>query len=289
MQPDALKIDAKPKLNKPVMILGLSGWMDGGDVSTGTIDWLITTLGARAFAQIDPEDFYIYNFPGSMEVSALFRPHIKIEDGLIESFEPPASTFSCDERHNLVLFKSQEPNLNWHRYADCVFALAAHVGVSMIYFVGSVAGLVPHTRAPRLFCAVSDPELKAPLEKCGVKPTNYEGPGSVVTFLMTEADRRGLGMATLVAEIPAYVEATNLKCIELVVRTLSALIGISINLDDLRAGSDELERKLNEAVKERPELANHIRKLEEDYDNDVFDTHMGDLKDWLERQGIRVD
>ena len=106
---------------------------------------------------------------------------------------------------------------------------------------------------------------------------------------MTEADRRGLGMATLVAEIPAYVEATNLKCIELVVRTLSALVDISINLDDLRTGSDELERKLNEAVEERPELANHIRKLEEDYDNDVFDTHMGDLKDWLERQGIRVD
>ena len=289
MPPDALTIQRRPNVTNATMILGLSGWMDGGDVSTGTVECLINKLGASAFAEIDPEGFYIYNFPGSMEVSALFRPHIKIEEGLIKSFDPPVSTFFCDEQNKLVFFKGREPNLNWRLYAECLFSLAATVGASVIYFVGSVAGLVPHTRAPRLFGAVSDPSLKSTLQNCGVKPTDYEGPGSMVTFLMTQADRHGIGMATLVAEIPAYVETTNLKCIELVARTLATLLSLSINLDDLRTGSDELEHKLNEAVEERPELANHIRKLEEDYDNDVFDTRMGDLKDWLEQQGIRVD
>lgn len=36
-------------------------------------------------------------------------------------------------------------------------------------------------------------------------------------------------------------------------------------------------------------LAERIQKLEEDYDNEVFDTQMTDLKDWLEQQGIRLD
>ena len=42
-------------------------------------------------------------------------------------------------------------------------------------------------------------------------------------------------------------------------------------------------------VQEQPELANTIRKLEEDYDNEIFNSEMGDLKNWLQQQGIRLD
>jgi len=42
-------------------------------------------------------------------------------------------------------------------------------------------------------------------------------------------------------------------------------------------------------VLEQPELAGNIGKLEEDYDNEIFNNEMGELKHWLEQQGIRVD
>jgi len=29
--------------------------------------------------------------------------------------------------------------------------------------------------------------------------------------------------------------------------------------------------------------------LEENYDNEVFDTEMGELKKWLEQKGVRLD
>ena len=67
MEPGELKIHKRPKLNRPRLLLGFSGWMDGGNVSTGTAKYLIDRLGAEEFAQIDPEGFYIHNFPGSME------------------------------------------------------------------------------------------------------------------------------------------------------------------------------------------------------------------------------
>jgi len=76
--------------------------MDGGDVSTGTVDRLVKLLDARKVATIDPEPFYIYCFPGTMETAALFRPHIEIEDGLINEIEMPSSTFYCHEPANLV-------------------------------------------------------------------------------------------------------------------------------------------------------------------------------------------
>ena len=53
--------------------------------------------------------------------------------------------------------------------------------------------------------------------------------------------------------------------------------------------SEAWESKLNDAVAEREELVEHVRKLEEDYDNEVFDSQMDDLKDLLHRQGIRLD
>jgi hypothetical protein len=59
-----LNIYKRPKFNKSRLLLGLSGWMDGGEVSTGTVKSLINKLDARKFAEIEPTGFYIYSFPG---------------------------------------------------------------------------------------------------------------------------------------------------------------------------------------------------------------------------------
>jgi proteasome assembly chaperone (PAC2) family protein len=271
------------------MLLGFSGWMNGGKVSTGTVKGIIEKLGAKKFAEIKAEGFYIYSFPGSMEIASLFRPHTKITDGLIESYEVPINTFYCNEENNLLLFLGKEPNQHWEEFADCIFSLCLEFGVRMIYFIGSVAGLVPHTREPRMLCSVSDAKLKEIFERYGVKFANYEGPASFVTYLTANCKQHGLSMASLVATIPAYVQGNNPKCVEAVTRRLAGILGLQIELDDMRDVSDEFEKKLTEVVQDQPELAANISKLEEDYDNEIFDSEMGDLKNWLEQQGIRLD
>jgi predicted ATP-grasp superfamily ATP-dependent carboligase len=289
MAADRLRMQACPRLTDGRMILALSGWMDGGNVSTGTVEWLAKTLAAHEVARIEPQDFYIYNFPGPMELSALFRPYTKIEDGLVTAFQPPENRLFCSADSRLTLFRGREPNFRWIDFADCLFSFAAQAGVSAFYFVGSVAGAVPHTREPRLMSAVSDEGLKATLNQYGVGFTNYEGPASFSTLLLREAPSRGVHMASLVAEIPAYIQGTNPKSIEAVVRKLAAMLGLQVPLGELRTLSTAWEERLNEVLEQKPDVAKHIRKLEEDYDNEVFDTQMGDLKEWLEQQGIRVD
>jgi proteasome assembly chaperone (PAC2) family protein len=224
-----------------------------------------------------------------MEITALFRPHTKIKDGLIESYEVTTNSFFYSEEHNLILFLGKEPNLNWEEFAVYIFLLCVEFGVEMIYFIGSVAGLVPHTREPRLFCSASNTELKETLQHYGVNFTNYEGPASIVTYLMANCNERDLSMASFIATIPAYVQGNNPKCIEAVIRRLVGILELKVDFDDLRIVSDEFEKKLNDIVQEQPELAGNIRKLEEDYDNEIFNSEMGDLKKWLQQQGIRVD
>jgi len=271
------------------MVLGFSGWMDGGEVSTGTVETLVGKLRARPLAEIDSEDFYILSFPGSMELSSLFRPRAKIEDGLITDYRGPKDTFFYSKANNLILFLGREPNLRWSEFAECIFSLASRFGVSMIYFIGSVAGLVPHTREPRLFSSVSDAGLKGMFEPFPVRFSNYEGPASFVTYLTRLCPERGISMAALMAEIPAYVQGRNMRCIAAMARQMAGILKLKINVDDLRILGDRLEERLNEVVQQHPELAQRIRKLEEDYDKDVFDTQMGDLKEWMEQQGIRLD
>jgi proteasome assembly chaperone (PAC2) family protein len=288
MSSDKLRIFEDASFHNPRLLLGFEGWMDGGDVSTGTVRVLAERLYAKRFAEIEPEGFYLYNFPGAMEVTALFRPHCRIKKGIIREFTFPENAFYAAESEDLILFSGKEPNLAWQEYGDCIFALCREFDVKTIYFIGSVAGLVPHTRDPRFFCSVSDAQLKPRFESYGIKFSDYKGPASIVTYLTTMARQHGIEMVSIVATVPAYVQGSNPKCIEAVTRRVAGMLSVHVELDDLRATADEFEKKLTEAVQEQPELADNVTKLEQDYDNEIF-SEMGELQTWLHQKGIRLD
>ena len=276
------------KLEKPRMILSFSGWMDGGDVSTGTVKYLRDKLKAKKIAEIDPEEFYVFNFPGAMEVSSLFRPQIKIENGALKEFHFPRNECFYAAKNNLLLFCGKEPNLKWKEYSGCIFELAKRFGVRKMYFVGSVAGPIPHTREPRISASVSREKLKEQLRDYGVRFTNYEGPGSIVTLLTKLAREEGIEMVNFVAEIPVYVQTRNAKCMEAIIKRLMKLLKIEINLDDLHKMSGELEKRIDRAVKEEPELGERVKQLEQIYDKESMDSEMKDVEVWLRKRGITL-
>jgi proteasome assembly chaperone (PAC2) family protein len=289
MGSEALTFFDRPVLRDGVLVIGLSGWMDGGEVSTGTVEYLSSNVEAQRIAEIESDPFYLYNFPGSMEIASLFRPQVRIEEGLVVEVDMPRNVFHCAPSHNLLLFQGKEPNHRWGDYADCLFRAIEVTGVRRIFFVGTVAGLVPHTRDPRMYSTVSDADLLAHMTRHGCQPSNYSGPGSFVTGLTLQARERGLKMATLVAEVPAYVQGRNLRCIDVVVRKLAEVSGLSLELSDLAEAAREFEERVNEIVAERADLAEMIKRMEEDYDQTASLHADADLKAWLERQGIRLE
>lgn len=289
MVDDRLCIYKRPRLKRVKMLFGLSGWMDSGEVSTGTVKCFIEALGAEKIAEIMPEGFYIENFPGTMDFSAMFRPYTKIEGGLITKLEWPKNLFFCDPKNNLILFTGREPNFGWKEFSQCIFSVCTEFGIEEIYFVGSVAGLIPHTREPLYSCSVSDEQFKQTFKKYGMRFSDYEGPASIVTYLTAEASRYDISMVSLVATVPAYVQGNNPICIESVIRHISTLLGVHIDMKKLRSTSEEFEKRLSEVVDSQPDLAGHIRRMEENYDNEIFDDQMGDLKQWLVKKGIRLD
>jgi hypothetical protein len=267
---DVLRFTERPSLTDATLVLAFSGWMDGGDVSTGTVRRLVDLLPARPVADIDPEPFYLYNFPGPMEVAALFRPRIVIADGLVKTIEMPASTFYCHEPANLVLFLGKEPNLRWTAFADAILGLCRAVGVVRVLFVGSFGGSVPHTREPRLHVTCSEAALLPEMERYGLRRTGYEGPGSFASYLLSRAPSAGLRMASLAAEVPGYLQGPNPVCIEAVTRRLAAILRLPLELAPLRAASTEWELAVSAAIEKDEDLAGRVRQLEESYDNELI-------------------
>jgi hypothetical protein len=268
---EVLQVFERPRLTEGTLVLAFSGWMDGGDVSTGTVRRLVELTKAGRIAEIDPEPFYIYNFPGSMEMAALFRPHIEIEDGLVKDVEMPSSVFYCHPEANLVMFVGKEPNMRWRQYGQCILALARQVGIRRILFVGSFGGLVPHTREPRLYVTCSDQQLLPEMTRYGVGRTAYEGPGSFTTYLMTQAPLARLEMVSLVAEIPSYLQGTNPACLEAVTRRLAKILKLPVELDSLRIASTRWELEVSSQVEQDEELAAQIRSLEQAYDDALLE------------------
>ncbi len=284
-----LRLYDKPTFDKPRLVLGFSGWMDGGEVSTAPIRWLISQTQAKEFAEIEPSGFYLYSFPGVIELSGLVRPSVKIKDGLIQSLDFPSNLFFADMGNDVIYFLGREPQLHWESFANCIFSLCEEFSVEVIYFIGSVSSLVPHTREPRLLCTASNETLRNQFAHYGVKFADYEGPGGIATYLTAACGQLGLDMVTLVATIPAYIQGNNPKCIESMARRLAGMLNLNVPLEDLRELTDRFEKKVCELVEQQPDLANNILKLEEDYDNDIFDNELGDLKRWLQDQGLRID
>ncbi len=286
---DLLHITHKPKHKSPSLIIGLTEWMNGGEVSTGTVNYFLDKFEAKEFAHLESEAFYVYNYPGSMDMASLFRPHVKIEEGLVKEYIPPENVFFSDIEHDLIFFAGKEPHMNWQAYEDCIFEICELYKVKHVFFIGSVAGVTPHTREPHITYSTSSRKIKMQLKKLGIKPVNYEGPASIVNTLSLRAAEEKIDMAILVAEIPAYIEGYNPRCVETAIRLLGRLLNLKLDIEDLKDASEEFVRKIDEQVEKEPDLAEKIKQLEGDYDSEAFDREMSGLKAWLGKHGLRAD
>lgn len=259
-----------PSLKDATLLMAFTGWMDGGEVSTGTVNRIIDLLEAKPFAELNPEPFYIFNFPGSMETAAMFRPEIEIANGLVTNVEMPKNTFYLDETSNLVFFVGAEPHLCWPTFRDTLIFLADQIGISRFLFSGSFGGAVPHTRQPRLYITASEERLLDAMQPFGVRRTSYKGPGSFMSYLMTQVPSAGLEMISLIAEIPGYLHGRNPMSIEAVTRQLAGILQLPLKLDSLRQASNNWEEEVSTIVQENDELLEKIREMERDYDDELI-------------------
>jgi len=252
------------------MVCGISGWVDGGEAATGSVEYLVKKLEARRFAQLHSARFHVFQVPGQLSL----RPRIRIEDGLLKEHRLPQNQFFYSVNpaadNDVVLFLGTEPNVNWEEYASSILRLAEEFAVGRIYLLGGVLDRTPHTREPNISCACNAPELKEEMRRYGVQFTNYEGPGSFGTTLLHMCQEKGMEMVNITARATYYPEFDVIiphdpKAIRALVRRLDHLLRLNLDFSDLNKAVQEFEGKLDFMMSQKPKFRAYIEQLEKDF------------------------
>ena len=262
MEHSQLVFYEQPELRHPDMVAAFTGWADAGQVATGTVAYLIRKLDAKRFAEIRAEEFY--------DFSSL-RPAITIDRGLITSFKLPRNSFfywqSGPTEHDLVLLHGIEPHLHWQKFVDLILNLAIQFNVNRIYTLGGLYDRIPHTMEPMISGVVNERSLIDVLGKHNITPIDYQGPSSMHGLLLANCSQKKIKAVSLWGHAPFYVrvETNPMVCLGLVKR-LTELLGIEVDLEELRKAGEDLQEMLSRLLADSHDLRGYIQKLEEQYE-----------------------
>jgi proteasome assembly chaperone (PAC2) family protein len=261
----SLFIYERPKLIKPYLIMAFEGWPDAGQVASGAATYLRDKLAARQMAEVEPDDFYLFQSPAG----DLRRPTVEIKNGLTGPLKLPATGFwfykGEKSPHDLIILLGREPDLRWRGYADLILGFAREYHVERIYAIGGTFDIVPHTIEPLVGAVLGAPELGVEMSREGVQLINYRGPSSIHSEILLEAGRRGIQTLALWGYVPHYVQVPNARVCHAVLRRLVRMLRLDIDLASLERDGRHLTETIDRAVAEKPELAEYVKRLEAEY------------------------
>jgi len=251
-----LRIERRPKLDRPVFICSFRGWNDGGQGASLAGSFLSRSWRTEEFATIDPELFFDFQ---------MTRPHVALEEGERRidwpenSFQHARIGVSGGEK-DAVLLLGTEPSLRWRAFTQLVSGLASELGASLFVTLGSLLADVPHTRPAPVTASATDATV---LQDLGLQPSRYEGPTGVVGVLHDALRRSGIPSVSLWAAVPHYVSLTpSPRAAKALCDRLASVIEVDIDTEELAEASDAYIQQVSEAVAADEETAAYVDELE---------------------------
>jgi len=249
----------KPNLHKPCLVIGFEGWPNAAEVSSSALQHLVESLKAKKFASVPTEKFY--------QVSSL-RPVAVIKEGRLVELKLPGNHFYYVKNlptNDLILFSGIEPHLRWNIFVDLLLDLAEKFDVSQIFTIGGTYDYVPHTYPPMVSALFNHEALREKVIQAGLGLTEYTGPVSIHTFILEAARKRSLKAISLWGHAPQYLQTRNLKVVYAVLKSLTDMMEMNVDLSDLARAGDYFDQQVNHLVEDDPKLQEIISKLEEAY------------------------
>jgi len=263
-QGENLTILERPDLRSPILVAAFAGWPDAAEAATRAVYFLRQRLQATKLAEIRPDAF--------LDLTTI-RPKVVIHEGLLEEYSVPTNAFfwvhNRRGEHDLILLEGVEPNLRWQSYVDLILDFAQSLYVSKVISLGGLYDQVPHTAPTPISAVVSQPDLRAELLAAGISPSDYQGPSSLHSLLLQECRVRAIPALSLWAHASGYVQvAWNAKATYSLVAHLLPILGLRVDIEELRSASEFLETTLDRLVDEDPDARQHVQRLEDQFEQE---------------------
>lgn len=245
-----LLMDKSVQLRNASMIIGLSGWVNAGEVSTLSVKYLIGRLGAKKLGEIASERFHFYQVQ---------RPIVVVKDGLVEEYEPPKNSLfywkdEKEERTDLAFLLGAEPHLDWPSYSRTVLDAAISLGVNRIYTTGGYIVDPSVITEPFVTGSSNKSEILVELEKFGVELVDYTGPTSVYSEILWQSRTRDVDVVSLWCAVPFHGQESDFKALYTLLSKLVRMVGLNLDLEDLKQKSDRYDTHVPPGTEERMRL-----------------------------------
>ena len=253
-----LQVHRQVDLRQPVLLCAFTGWSDAGSGASGALSYLLMKWPGHQLASFDPEAIYNYT---------VTRPVVRFRRSGPRELQWPALTWTGiplpDAEHDLLVLLGPEPDLRWQAAAREVGELARQWGVQRVLALGSFYAPVAHTAPVPLVGTSADPELRDALRGMGLNETRYQGPTGFLTAVLHAARQRGLRGAGIWGVAPNYLPGmVNPKVSAALLALVERLLRVDLRRGELEVTARDLELRIEEALRERPDLREFVEKLQ---------------------------
>ncbi len=260
-----VKLDRMPKLERPVLIAGFTGWNDAAEASSLAVGTLNDAWDAQRFGHFDAEEFFDFQAT---------RPQITLSDGVTRTIEWPENTLSATapvvealRGRGAVLLSGPEPNFRWRSFCDAVAETAKDLGAEMVVTMGALLADVPHSRPVSVSANSQDPVL---VENLSLTASRYEGPTGITGVLHRVCAEAGLPSVSFWASVPHYLPAVPSAPAALaLLQNLSVLLKVDVDTSDLEETATSYQEQVSVAVSQDSDLSSYVQMLEERFDSQV--------------------
>jgi hypothetical protein len=248
-----LRLEVRPALAAPSLLLAFEGWNDAGEAASGAVRYLADALAGAPLGVIDAEGFYDFTVQ---------RPAVRLDDEGERHIEWPHFSFRyavVPDRCELVTGLGSEPHLRWRAFCDEVIDLARVSNVRRVVLLGAFLADVLYSRPVRVSGFGSDGALPAEL---AVQPTGYEGPTGIVGVLGSRLIEVGFETVSLWAGLPHYISVSpNVRGTLALVQKTCQLLDLPIDQAPLQRNAAEFEAHVAQLVASDPALSDYVREL----------------------------
>jgi len=173
----------------------------------------------------------------------------------------------ADAGRDVVLVTGPEPSLRWPSLIAEIVVMARRLGIDAAYGLGALPAVTTHRRPISVLATVTDPEQ---VDELGAMRTDYQGATGLQTALQVALGEAGIPAVGLWAQVPHYV-AGNLcpPAVSALLRRVNELAGVVVDVSELDAQTDTYVEKVEEGLAERPDVAELVRAIEDESQNEV--------------------
>jgi PAC2 family len=270
-----LTVDHWPELDRPLMVVALSGWVDAGGAGEGAITALLEQLAEEdPFARLDLTDV--------LDLQQT-RPTAHFAEGGLRVIDWPEVQFvSGRVGRDVVLVHGPEPSLQWPAVAGEIVETARQLGVVEATTLGGMPALVSHRRPLPVLATATSRSLA---QEVGPLRPDYAGPTGAQTIVQHALGSAGIPCVGLWVQVPQYVAGSpSPPAVRALLTRLAEVHRLDLQFHALDARADAYVARVEEGLDARPDVKEIVDRLDRSAPRASGDELVSEIERFLRSQ-----